>query len=207
MVGEHTTVVAAVGLLLITSGCMGVLSDGTSSFGADPVEPRNEDLRNAGYEQTSAQSTNESRTVRIGGQDRDVILTNVFRTYERTVDDGSVSEITLYATPVIELDGETVNPVDEWSDQRLADHVSQRYDDVQLGDIENRQNHRSLGENTELLRYSGAATLDGQRTPVTVHVTTLRDDGDVVVGVAVHPQSASDEPATVATILGGLFRP
>lgn len=207
MVGDRTTVAAAAVLLVLTSGCMGVLSDGTSSFVADPVEPRDGDLRNAGYEQTDTQTTNESRTVRIGGQDRDVVLTNYLRTYERTADDGSVAGLTVFATPLIELDGETVNPVGEWSDQRLVNHVEQRYENVELGDVGNRRDLRTLGDNTELLRYSGQATLDGQRTAVTVHLTTLRNDGDVVVGVAVHPQSMTDEPSNVATILGGLFRP
>jgi hypothetical protein len=194
-------------MVLVTSGCMGILGGGTSSFAADPVTPRAVDLDRSGYEQAGQQTLNETRTLGIGGQDRDAALTSHLRMYDRSVstDGGTVpARIAVYSTPLVELGGDTVSPIGDWSDQRLANHVSRRYADIELERIESRRNVKTLVENSPVRRHLGVATLDGQQVNVYVQVTTFQYGGNVVAAVAVRPQSV-DESNRLDSVLTGLI--
>lgn len=207
MVGTRAITPILVGMVLVTSGCMGILDSGTTTAEADPVSSRAVDLDQAGYEQTSSQTLNDNRTVRAGGQDRDVSLTDYLRTFERTASTEtgqSIARLTLYSTPIVELGGETVNPVGDWSDERLVNHVSQRYESVELDRLDERRNANILLENAEVRRFIAQGTIDGERTDVAVHLARVQYEGNAVVMVAIHPRSTTGEEDRIDTILSGL---
>jgi len=209
MVGVRTMLPLVIGVVLVTSGCLGVLDSGPTSFAADPVTPRAVDLDQAGYEQAGQETLNETRTFGIGGQDRDAALTNHLRTYERSVstDGGTVpARIAVYSTPLVELGGDTASPIGDWSDQRLANHVSQRYADIELERIESRRNVKTLVENSPVRRHLGVATLDGEQMNVYVQVTTFQYEGNVVAAVAVHPRSVNENDRLDSVLTGLILR-
>lgn len=204
----HSMTAITLGLLLVTSGCMGILDSGTLEFSSEPAETRSVDLTNSGYSSVQSNSVTVERTFSAGGQERTVELTNHLRTYEREASSAGsgqqVSHIALFTTPTVEIGDHALNPVADWSDEEVVNRVAQRYDGVSGLELQDRRPVHTLGADQQIKRYTAQAEADGEEVDVAVHVVSFEHNGDVIVGVAVHPQSMSNEDGRIDTIFRGI---
>lgn len=199
-------------VVLASAGCLGFLTgDQPLEFAANATEVDGETLAETEYRVAGSESPNRTLNVTAGGQTREVTLSSEVRRYNRTVSvaqslEGDFARMTVYTTPSPTVGGRSVNPVDEWSTERLI----RRLVDSTSGDsnVEFRSN-RSVefldGERT-VSTYGATRSLNGMETNVTVHLATVEHDGDYVVVVAVHPERI-DERSRVDALLAGLRHP
>jgi len=199
-----------VGLLVVSSGCVGLLTGETVEFESSPASVSDSALEETGYEQSMADEQTIERTVDVAGQERTIRVTNHVRQYQRGIDLGPVGEVNagsfiVFSTPSASVAGQTLNPAASWSNERLVEEVASRND--QISDVEFQRNRSvdALGESREVSVFSGTTTIEGQEVDVLIHLTSFEHEGDVVVAVAVYPERIDDrESPRVDTLLGGL---
>jgi hypothetical protein len=199
-----------VGLLVVSSGCVGLLTGETVEFESSPASVSDSALEETGYEQSIADEQTIERTVDVAGQERTIRVTNHVRQYQRGIDLGPVGEVNagsfiVFSTPSASVAGQTLNPAASWSNERLVEEVASRND--QISDVEFQRNRSvdALGESREVAVFSGTTTIEGQEVDVLIHLTSFEHEGDVVVAVAVYPERIDDrESPRVDTLLGGL---
>ncbi|KAA9398043.1 hypothetical protein Har1130_05760 [Haloarcula sp. CBA1130] len=199
-----------VGLLVVSSGCVGLLTGETVEFDSSPASVSDSALEETGYEQSMADEQTIERTVTVAGQERTIRVTNHVRQYQRGIDLGPVGEVNagsfiVFSTPSASVAGQTLNPAASWSNERLVEEVASRND--QINDVQFQRNRsvESLGDTREVSVFSGTTTIEGQEVDVLIHLTSFEHEGDVVVAVAVYPERINDrESPRVDTLLGGL---
>ena len=104
----------AVALLLVTSGCMGLITGETVAFDASPATVSDSTLDSTGYELRNASQRNITRTVSVAGQERTIRLTNEWRQYSRSgtilgIEVGELSRFVVLSTPTAEVAGQPVD--------------------------------------------------------------------------------------------------
>jgi hypothetical protein len=201
--------VAAVSMLLITSGCLGILS-GDQTFEATPATTDNATAEEHGYEFQGTERQEVTRQFSAGGQSRNVTAVNYITTYERTLPigatDAKAGVFAVIATPQVEVLGETFNPVGDMDNAELVGLVQDNYESLSVdNDSETVREAEVLGESTNVSRFEGQARIAGQNVDVYVHITRVRDNGDFVVPVAIYPQDLpemlGDQQAAVFDML------
>lgn len=205
---RQTTVAVGLALLVATTGCLGIL-DGPVEFSASEATASDSALADTDYEEVSVESSEVQREFSAGGQSKNVSVTNHVAMYERTVSlagfgDQRAAVFSAFASPEVSVVGQSFNPIDDYSNEELADLAQEQYDSLEIGDEVGTRERTVLGESTEVSKFDGTATLNGQDVDVYVHVTKVKHDGDFVVGVAIHPQQLDGEQERVDTLLEGL---
>jgi hypothetical protein len=204
--------VLAVAMLTTTSGCIGFLTgDEALSFSADPAVVDESAAESAGYSTDGPRALSVNRTVSAAGQEREVVAENQVTTYRKTLDLGifeaDLGVFTVVSTPAVEIAGQTLNPIGEFSNRRLVSLVQDQYEG--LNDVQevSSQTITVQGQQTEVTKYSGTATVQGQEVDVYVHVTKYRDGDDFVVAIGVYPQRLSGEEANVLSMMRAIEHP
>jgi hypothetical protein len=206
---RRTTVAAVVAVLVVSSGCLGILS-GPVTFSASEATPGDQALQETGYEEANVSETTISRTFSVADQSKEVKVTNWIATYERTVSIAGIGErraavFSTFSTPQVDVLGQTFNPIDDYSNQDLARQAQQRYGSLSIGDSVGERQVTMLGQSTTVTRFEGQASLQaGQSVDVYVEVTRVKHEGDIVVAVAVYPRQLDGEQQRVDTLLSGL---
>ena len=199
-----------VGLLVVSSGCTGLITGETVEFDSAPATVSDSALKETGYEQSMADEQTLERTVTVAGQERTIRVTNHIRQYQRGIDLGPVGEVNagrfiVFSTPSANVAGQTLNPAASWSNERLVEEVASRNDQINDVQFERNRTVEALGESREVAVFSGTTTIEGQNVDVLIHLTSFEHEGDVVVAVAVYPERIDDrEGPRVDTLLGGL---
>lgn len=207
---------AAVGVglvvLLASAGCLGfVTGDQPLAFAANATEVDDAALEQTGYRLADSESPNSTVNVTAGGQTREVTLSSQVRRYNRTVElgggvEGDFARVTVYSTPAATVAGRSVNPLDDLSSERVVRRLvgaSSSLSDVRY---ESNRSVTFLGESRNVSEYGATQRFEGTRTNVTIHLTTVEHDGDLVTVVAVHPERI-DERSRIDTLLAGLRHP
>lgn len=206
---RRTAVIVAFAALVVTSGCLGIL-DGPVEFSASPATVGDETLDETGYEETSVESSEVTRTYSGLGQSKNVTVTNQIAMYERTVDAPVVGEqraavFSAFASPEVNVLEQTFNPIEDYSNRELAELAQEQYSSLSIGEEVGTRTVSVLGESTEVSKFEGTATLDGgQSLDVYVHVTKVKHDGDFVVSIGIYPQQLDGEQENVDALLTGL---
>lgn len=207
---RRATATVLLALLLATAGCLGVLT-GQSRLQATASEPSVDAavLDTAGYERARTESIQENQTFTVAGQSRTANVTSHLAEYQKTVDLGLAGEyraavFTVLATPQVNVLGRTRNPVGDMSSVELVHTFQSQYEGLTVGRTVGTTNATMLGEETEVTKLAGSASIGPVDVDVFVHVTRVRHEGDYVLAFAVYPQFLSDEEATVLTLLGGV---
>ena len=204
--------VLAVAMLTTTTGCIGFLTgEEALSFTADPAVVDESAAESAGYSTDGPRVLSVNRTVSAAGQEREVVAENQVTTYRKTLDLGifeaDLGVFTVVSTPAVEIAGQTLNPIGEFSNRRLVSLVQDQYrglDDIQ--EVSS-QTITVQGKQTEVTKYSGTATVQGRDVDVYVHVTKYRDGDDFVVAIGVYPQRLSGEEANVLSMMRAIEHP
>lgn len=204
--------VLAVAMLTTTTGCIGFLTGQEAlSFTAEPAVVDESTASNAGYSTDGPRVLSVNRTVSAAGQEREVIAENQVTTYRKTLDLGifeaDLGVFTVVSTPAVEIAGQTMNPIREFSNRRLVSLVQDQYQG--LSDIQEVSSRTITvqGQQTEVTKYSGTATVQGQEVDVYIHVTKYRDGEDFVVAIGVYPQRLGGEEENVLSMMRAIEHP
>lgn len=206
-------VAAALVLLAVTSGCLGVVTgEEPLTFEADPAATDADVAAQAGYESegTNAQVVNES--VSVAGQTREVEVTTHVTTYRKSFSVPIVGEATLgtfsvVSTPAIEVAGKSFNPIADHDNDQLVEMVTDGYEGVDSSHRVDSRTLTVLGTETNVSKYAGEATFGGQSVDVYIHVTKVHHEGDYVVAVAVYPQQFEGESENAFEMLRAVGHP
>lgn len=189
----------AVAALLVTSGCLGVITGSEPLTGeASPATVAEGTLADSGYELTAQEEQVLEREVTVAGQTRQVVARNKLTRYERTFDlpggvSASAGVFATVTTPAFSVAGQALNPVGELSNRQLVQRVGSSYEGLTVGEPVDNRSVSTLGSTMELTKFEGAATIGGIDVDVYVHVGSVRDGEDFVVVAAVYPQFVDDE--------------
>ncbi|RLM59713.1 hypothetical protein DVK02_02975 [Halobellus sp. Atlit-31R] len=205
--------VVAVALVLSTSGCLGfVTGEEALTFAAEPAAVADAAVEEAGYESNGTREVTINRTFEVAGQERRVVATNQITSYEKSLDLGLLGEtrlgvFTVVSTPAVEVAGQTLNPIGQFSNERLVEFVQQRYSG--LSDVRqvSERNVTIQGTETTVTKFAGTATVQGQEIDVFVHVTKYRDGDDFVLAIGVYPQQLDGEEENVLSMMRALEHP
>ncbi|MBX0294648.1 DUF6517 family protein [Haloarcula nitratireducens] len=197
-----------VALLVVSSGCVGLITGETVAFESAPTSVDDSVLESTGYELTNSTEQNVTRTVEFAGQERTIRVVSHVDQYRRGIDFGplgtvQLSRFVVVSTPNAEVAGQSLNPAAQWSNREVVAQVAARAGGVRDIQFESNRTTQSLGESRQVSTFSGVMTVFGQEIDVRMHAASFEHEGDVIVVFAVHPDEI-DEQARVDTMLRGL---
>lgn len=204
---QRRLVILALSALLLTSGCLGSLSGGPTTFEAAPADVDDAAATETGFEKNG---TRERVATREFGPETVRVVSKV-TTYEKSLTipllgSARLGVFSVVSTPAVEVAGQTFNPVGEYSNDRLVKFVTDRFGS--LSDVERVSSRQVLvtGTETTVTKYAATTTVQGQEIDVFLHVTKVRDGEDFLVGVGVYPQ-ALDQQEEILTLLRAVEHP
>lgn len=202
----RAVVVLAVAAMVALSGCA-VLTGETLEFSASKATVSDSAVEQAAYDEIAVEQKPVNRTFTVAGQEREVSLTNWVASYQRDLavtTSPAPGTVTVLSTPEINIAGQTLNPIGTMSDRELLDTLLENYEGISDVSQEETRQIQVLGQSTDVTTFSAVIDYQGQEVEVTIHLTTVKHEGDVVVGVGVHPAVISSEEAGVDTMLSGI---
>lgn len=191
------------------AGCS-VFGDETIEKSAAPARAGDEALESTGFEHRNTEERPFERTVEVGGESRDLKLTNYLVQYGKEVGDFGVDGATfrLFTTPVVSVAGQDANPIQNFDDRRLVREVVQRAGGRESGDLQSASQRRAtvFGNAVMFSQYLSNTEIEGQTVTIRLHFGQTTHDGDVVTILGVHPQRF-DETANIYALAEALVHP
>lgn len=199
---------ALVAILVASSGCVSVLSGGTTTFESSPATVSDATLQETGYTAETNETETLEENVTVLGRERTVRVVNHVSVYDKEVSLGTFGEIegarfAVITTPDATALGQSLNPLADLSERELVDRFSGRYGGVSNVSHVNNRTVQSLGESRDVEKFTGTVERAGIPFQVAVHVTKFQHDGDWVVAAAVAGQRL-DEQGNVDELLRSL---
>jgi hypothetical protein len=190
------------------AGCL--LLENEIEQSASPAELDQETRDQTGFAHQGTQELTLTQTVEVGGQSRDLSLTNYLATYSRTVPDAeaAVASFQSFSTPSVTVGGSEANPIWGIEPKRVLQRVATGpqmtgFDDVQeVGTAE----LRSLGATRTVTILEGTTERQGQEIVVRLPTATFKHDGDILVVLGGYPRELGGQEQ-VQTALDGLVHP
>lgn len=211
MNGQRRTAAAlALAVLMLSTGCIGFLvGSEPAEFSASKATASDAALSETGYEEQNVSDATINESFTVGGQERQVTVTNWVAQYRRSASVGPLAEqdlavFAVFSTPQVDVLGRTFNPVGSLSDEKLVKQVQSRYSS--LNDVRqvDSRNVTVLGTETEVSKFAATTTVNGMEVDVYVHLTKVKHEGDYVIALAVYPQKLDGEQERVFTLLEGV---
>lgn len=203
----------AVAGLLLTSGCIGVLSGSESlSFESEPVGVTDAALEETEYEEQRRTEETVERTFSAAGQERTVMATNHVTEYGRSAGalfgDLQIARFIAFSTPQVEVAGQgPFNPVGGLSNRELALRLTEQYDRIENIRPEANRTATAFGSQTTVSKFrADARVTGGQTVEVFLHITQVKHEGDFVIAIGIHPTQI-DEESNVDRLIAGLDHP
>ncbi|EMA61261.1 hypothetical protein C470_07034 [Halorubrum distributum JCM 13561] len=191
----------AVGIASL-AGCTALdvaTGDGPAEFAAGTATVRDTTLSESGYELNEVSDEVISREVEVGGQTREVRVTNTVAEYDKAVElFGERYQAAVFAavtTPQIEVLGRALNPIAELGTRERADLILSRYEGV--GDLERGSEYSTavLGSDAEVVVYTADGEIEGTgaSTELELHIgEPVGVEDDFVLPLAAYPAAFSD---------------
>jgi hypothetical protein len=197
----------AVALLLVTSGCVGLITGETVTFEASPATVSDSTLDSTGYELRNATQANVTRDVTVAGQDRTVRLVTERRQYTRSgsvfgVEVVELSRFVVVSIPSATVAGQTLNPAADWANRRILEAVQGQTRSIDDVEPAGNRTVRVLGEDRRVSEFTGTTEVAGQPLDVRLHIVGFQHEGDIVIGVAVHPENVGETDAVDDLLFG-----
>lgn len=193
-----TALVLLFALLVALTGCVDLVMGNTPTFESSEANVSESALEESGYQASASETQNVTRNVSAAGQERTVRVTNHVTQYNRSMSlgpfgDQELGRFVVFTTPEVDVAGQTMNPAADWSERRILEEVATEY--ASLDDISHEDNRTVsvLGSERSVEQFSGTTTIEGSEIDVFIHVTKFQHEGDVVVGIGVHPQQLPEE--------------
>jgi hypothetical protein len=191
----------AVGLASL-AGCtaLDVATGGEpAEFAAGTATVADATLDESGYELNEVTDQTISREVEVAGQTREVRVTNTVAEYDKAVElFGQNYQAAVFAavtTPQIEVLGQALNPIAEFSTRERAELILSRYEGV--GDLERGSEYTTevLDSDAEVVVYTAEGEIEGTgaSTELELHIGEPVGVGDdFVLPLAAYPTAFSD---------------
>lgn len=200
--------------VIATSGCLGILT-GEEAYeeSASPVRASDSASEETGYELESVEAQEIEETREIAGQERTVVAKNWIATYQKTLDHPILGEtetgvFAAVSTPAFEIAGQTMSPVNDYSNRELVDLLASQYEQLEVNEEVATNSRSTLGSSVEISKFDATATFNGQEIDIYVHAGSLRDGDDFVIPVGIYPQQREDaEEPNIVTLIESLNHP
>ncbi|TKX75595.1 hypothetical protein EXE46_02275 [Halorubrum sp. GN11_10-6_MGM] len=191
----------AVGLASL-AGCTAldvVTGDEPAEFTAGSATVADATLSETGYELNDVSEETISREVEAAGQTQEVQVTNTVAEYDKAVElFGERYQAAVFAavtTPQIEVLGEALNPIDDFSTRERAELILSRFEGV--GDLERGSEYSTsvLGSDAAVVVYTADAEIEGTgvTTELELHIgEPVGVEDDFVLPLAAYPVAFSD---------------
>ncbi|VTT87130.1 unknown [Halorubrum sp. DM2] len=156
-------------------------------------------LSDTGYELNDVSEETLSREVEAAGQTREVRVTNTVAEYDKAVElFGERYQAAVFAavtTPRIEVLGQALNPVAEFSTRERAEIILNRFENV--GDLERGSEYTTtvLESDADVVVYTAQGEIEGTgaSTELELHIgEPVSVDDDFVLPLAAYPAAFSD---------------
>lgn len=200
-------------VLVVTSGCLGLLSgEEVLTFEAESALTAEAVASDAGYRLGDTETVRINRTLEAAGQRLTVSVDNQVATYEKSLDLGPLGSakmgvFALIASPAVDVAGQTLNPIGDYDNDRLVSLVASRYEAVSNVERVSERSVRMLGTDTTVTKYAANARFAGRQIDVYLHVAKVRHESDFVVAVGVYPKVLSGEESNVLELMRAVDHP
>lgn len=201
---------ATTGAVAATSGCLGfILGEESQTFEASPATVEESVVQQAGYESLGTTKRTLSQTFEVGGEERTVEVVNVLAEYHRGVSlpdlgNAEAAVFTTFATPQVEVLGETLNPIDDLRIADLARRAQGQYENFQVGEQVASATVQALGAARDLGQFDGRATISGAGIDINLHLANFTHGSDVLVPLGMYPKQLQAETENVLEMAAGL---
>lgn len=193
--------IVAIGSLtsLSSAGCIGFITgEEALAFEATQATVPNAVLEDTGYAEDDVSTEAVTRSFSVGGQSREVEVTNWLARYERSIELGPLGEqelgvFAVLSTPQVRVLNQTFNPVGEMSNRELLEQLQARYSNLTVGDRIGSDRLQILGEDATVDRFEATATFEATEIELRVHVTTVAHAEDYIVPIAIYPRRLPGE--------------
>ncbi len=210
---DNFRLILILGVVVVTIGLAGCNGTGGAetpepiTASASPATVSDHALTTAGYEEDSVEERELTASGRldIAGDVQMELRYTIRATTSRAIyRDGDASPPRLFSVMSVpfakpEQVSATINPLRDRSLSDLANRSQDTYSGI--SDLRHTENITVsvLGNETTLAKYSATATTANGQTDVYLYVVRFRHEGDILIGIALGPQSA-DDPATIRTL-------
>lgn len=194
---------AAGGALGLTglAGCtaLDVATGGTAEFAAGTATVADATLSETGYELNEVTDEAVTQEFEVGGSTREVEVTNTAAEYDKAVElFGERYQAAVFAavaTPKVEVLGEALNPIEDYTTRERAELILSRYEGV--GDLERGSEYATtvLGTDVEVVVYTADAEIEGTGVSVELELhigEPVAAGEDFVLPLAAYPASFGD---------------
>jgi len=217
---------AVVALLVVTSGCVGLITGDTVAFEASEGTVSDSALDSTGYETDNTSERTITRNVSFFGQERTIRIVNQVARYtkdgdlanatgnetlKRAVEAGRIdstsvpglSQFVVLSSPGAEVAGQALNPAATWSNERVLEQLADQTGQLNNVEQDGSRTVESLGDSREVTAFTGTTDVQGREVDVRVHVASFEHEGDVIIAVGVHPERL-DEEENIDELVGGI---
>jgi len=199
---------AAAGGMVSLAGC-GLLDDEIERS-AEPATIDDRTLERTRFEHGGTSEMTMTRTVEVGGESRDLRLTNYLASFHKTVpaSDGAVASLHLFTTPSVQVAGQEANPFAGFDTQRLLEEIASRAGDKGLDDVREvgSRTVRILGAERTATQHEATTERQGQEIVLRLPVVRLTHDDDILGTSGVYPKLL-EETAGVYDAAEGIVHP
>lgn len=173
-------------------GLLGNTIEGEASPGAVPESVRAE----AGFGDEQMNDGVYEETREIGGEDRDLRLTNWITEYRKAAaqEDAGAAGFIIFASPTVSVADRSFNPFDQFSEERLIQAVLSRSNQGDAEDLEEAgsQSFSVLEESVEFTEYESTQSVAGQEVDIRLHIGNFTHEGDLLAMLGTYPEVLSD---------------
>lgn len=180
---------AATGTVSV-AGCS--LLDDEIERSARPANIDDGTLDRTQFEHDGTAETTMTRTVEVGGESRDLRLTNYLASFRKTVPatDGGVASLQLFTTPSVRVAGQEANPFAGFDTQQLLAAIASRAGDQGFTDVREvgTRTARILGAERAVTQHEATTERQGQEVVLGLPVVRLTHDDDILGTFGAYPK-------------------
>jgi hypothetical protein len=195
--------VVALAVLLTVAGCTQLLLEQETSYVAEEANVTNASA--VGFTHNTSDWQNVSRSVEAADQEREVTVSNRETSYlNRSADGTPGAAFIVLSSPQVQLAGQELSPVAEWSQRDILNEFSGQFDQYgNLTEIEERETREVtvVGKEADLRVFNATMqTGEEENDDVVVTVAKVEDEGDYVIVIGIRGMNEAKPGATDGAI-------
>jgi hypothetical protein len=178
------------GVSVAVAGCslLGDTIEAEASPGQVPENVRGQ----AGFANERMTDSVFEGTREIGGEERDLRLTNWTTEYTKTPteEDLGVAGFVIFASPTVSVADRSFNPFDRFDEKRLIQAVLSRSSQASADDLEEAgsESITVFEESVDFTEYESTQSFSGQDVDARLHIGNVTHDGDLLVLLGTYPR-------------------
>lgn len=197
------------GAVVSVAGCSALLGDEIEQS-ASPARVREQTRQETGYKEQKMMDQTFEQTVEIGGEQRDLKLTNWITEYRKLpgAEEQSAASFLIFTTPTVTIAGQSANPFDRLDEETLIRRLVSRSERDSAGSLNEKQRRETeiLGETVSLSVYESTQSVAGQDVVINMYSGDLTHDSDIIYMLGTHPQLV-DEAENIYQLAAGIEHP